>query len=862
MKTRRVPIQLALLAYPRDFRNAYRKQILNDLDEDEASAVQAAMNLFLCGLSLRAELFMRDASYALRRLRKMPLFVCVVALTFALGIGANIAVFSILNAVVLRPLPYPNVSRLVVFHVRSASASGVGTSLSVPEVHDFSTESKTLQNVAADSISAATLTGAGKPKALLGQDVTPAYFTALGVQPQLGRYFTEADERKGVRNVVISDRLWRTTFAADPGILSKALYLDGVAYRIVGVTPAGLRFPEAQSGQLAQPDYFDIQPDVAPANQRGASYLGTMAVLRPGVTLDQANAELRLISARWQREYPRYESGVTFFVRPLSESVIGGISSALWTVFAAVIGILLVACANVASMLLTSASTRDREFAVRFALGASRRRLTEQLLIETGSLALLGGIVGVGLSYGMLAALRPALSHLPHVDSLGIDPAALLYALGAVILCTLVAGLWPVAALRYGNLHATLKAAGRSGSSSAGNRMRTVLVTSEIAVALALVVLSGLVVRSFFTLIHADMGIQTRGVLASDTIGLPQHRYGTLDARAAFAQRLLDRLTAIPGVDSAALAISYPLSENNIQFQVGIVGRHFGPNQEPSLAENTISPAFFRVLGIPVLRGRAFTDSDTSASRPVAIVSESFARMYGNNGNAIGMQIVSPGFNGTPRATRLVVGVVSDVRSRLNRQTRPAYYVPMRQAPSDFFSAIVRSASGNTALLRNPVQQAIAQTDTAMAPPKTYTYDELIADDSMQARSIATLLGSLALIALLLALSGIFGVVAYNVTQRYGEFGLRLALGARSGALMADVLVRALGITAAGVGAGVVIAVFGARAIEAQLYRTSPMDPATFVTVIALIFACTCAAALLPAVRAARIDAATALRYE
>lgn len=862
MKTRRVPIQLALLAYPRDFRNAYRKQILNDLDEDEASAVRAAMNLFLCGLSLRTELFMRDAGYALRRLRKMPLFVCVVALTFALGIGANIAVFSILNAVVLRPLPYPKVSRLVVFHVRNASASGVGTSLSVPEVHDFATESKTLQNVAADSISGATLTGAGKPKALLGQDVTPAYFTALGVHPQLGRYFTEADERKGVRNVVISDRLWRTAFAADPSILTRALYLDGVAYRIVGVTPAGLRFPEAQSGQLAQPDYFDIQPDVAPANQRGASYLGTMAVLRPGVTLDQVNAELRLISARWQREYPRYESGVTFFVRPLSESVIGGISSALWTVFAAVIGILLVACANVASMLLTSASTRDREFAVRFALGASRRRLTEQLLIETGSLALLGGIVGVGLSYGMLAALRPALSHLPHVDSLGIDPVALLYALGAVILCTLVAGLWPVAALRYGNLHATLKAAGRSGSSSAGNRMRTVLVTSEIAVALALVVLSGLVVRSFFTLIHADMGIQTHGVLASDTIGLPQHRYGTLDARAAFTQRLLDRLNAIPGVDSAALAISYPLSENDIQFQVGIVGRHFGPNQEPSLAENTVSPAFFRVLGIPVLRGRAFTDSDTSASRPVAIVSESFARMYGNNGNAIGMQIVSPGFNGTPRATRLVVGVVSDVRSRLNRQTRPAYYVPMRQAPSSFFSAVVRSASGNAALLRNPVQQAIAQTDTAMAPPKTYTYDELISDDSMQARSIATLLGSLALIALLLALSGIFGVVAYNVTQRYGEFGLRLALGARSGALMADVLVRALGITAAGVGAGVVIAVFGARAIEAQLYRTSPMDPATFVTVIALIFACTCAAALLPAVRAARIDAATALRYE
>jgi putative ABC transport system permease protein len=862
MNGRRIPVQLALLAYPRDFRNAYRKQIFNDLEESDTSPMWAAINLFLCGMALRGELFVRDASYAVRRLRKMPLFVCVVALTFALGIGANIAVFSILNAVVLRPLPYPNVSRLVAFQVRNVHTDTVGTALSIPEAHDFMTESKTLQYVAADSVSGATLTGAGKPKALLGLDVTPAYFTALGVRPQLGRYFTEADERKGLRNVVISDRLWRSTFSADPDVLSRPLYLDGVAYRIVGVTPAKLQFPEAQGGQLVQPDYFDVQPDVAPANQRGASYLGGIAVLRPGVTLDRANAELRLLSNRWQRAYPRYENGAQFFVRPLAEIIIGGISSALWTIFAAVIGILLVACANVASMLLTSASTRDREFAVRSAIGASRRRLTEQLLIETGSLALLGGIVGVALSYAMLAALRPALANLPHIDSLGIDPVALLYALGTVLLCTLVAGLWPVAALRYGNLHGTLKAAGRSGSSAAGNKMRTALVTGEIAVALALVVLSGLVVRSFFTLIHADIGVRARGVLASDTIGLPQHRYGTIEARAAFEQRLLDRLSAIPGAQSAALAVTYPLSDNSIQFQVGIVGKHFAPNEEPSLAYNAISPAFFKVLGIPVLRGRAFTDSDTASSRPVAIANESFARLYGNNGNAIGMFIQAPGFNGNPHATRLVVGVVGDVRNRLKRPPGPAYYVPLRQAPPDFFTAVVRSASGNAAILRNPVHQAIAQADPAMAPPATYTYDELIAADSMQARSIATLLGSLALIALLLALSGIFGVVAYTVTQRYGEFGLRLALGARAGALMADVLVRALGITAIGVCAGIAIAFFGARAIEPQLYRTSPLDPATFVTVVALIVACTCAAALLPAIRAARIDAATALRYE
>jgi putative ABC transport system permease protein len=805
---------------------------------------------------------LRDAAYALRRLHKMPLFVCIVAITFALGIGANIAVFSILNAVVLRPLPYPNIARLVAFKKRDAHTAGVGTAFSIPEIHDLAAQSKTLQFVAGDNVSGATLTGAGKPKALLGVDVTPSYFTALGLHPELGRFLTEADERKGVRSVVISDRLWRTSFNADPDILKRTLNLDGIAYRIVGVAPRAVRAPEMQAGQLVDFDYFDIQAENAPPNQRGSDYLGAFAVLRDGVTLEQANAELQLISSRWQRRYPRYESGMEIFARPLSESIIGGISSALWTVFAAVIGILLVACANVASMLLTNASSRDREFAVRSALGASRRRLAEQLLIETGALALLGGIVGVGLAYAMLAALRPALSNLPHVDALTIDPAALLYALGTVVLCTLIAGLWPIVALRYGNLHTTLKAAGRSGTAAAGNRMRSALVVSEVAVALALVVLSGLVVRSFFTLVHSDLGIKPQGLLATDVIGLPQHRYGTLDARAAFQQHLLDSLRAIPGVDSAALAISYPLSGQAIQFQVGIVGRHFAPNQEPALAENTVTPAFFQTLGIPLLQGRTFTDGDTRASQPVAIVSESFARMYGKNGNALGMQLVTSGFNGNPRATRTIVGVVADVRNRLDSAVQPAYYVPMRQAPSDFFSAIVHSRSGNASMLNIPVQNAIAQADPAMAPPKAYTYSQLVASDSTQARSVAMLLGALACVALLLALSGIFGVVAYNVTQRYGEFGLRLALGARSGGLMADVLVRALATTAVGVCIGLVIAVFGARAIEPQLYRVSPLDAPTFATVIALIVICTCAAALLPATRAARVDPASALRYE
>jgi predicted permease len=862
MNVRRLFIGLALLAYPRDFREAYRAQIFNDIEEENASTLTAAVQLLWGGVMMRGERFMRDASYALRRLRKMPLFATLVALTFALGIGANVAVFSILNAVLLRPLPYPNVSRLVVFRAHNARQPGVGHSLSIPELDDFTTQSKALEHLAAAAPDGATLTGAGKPKAVSGYDVTLQYFDALGVQPQLGRFFTARDQRKGVYNIILSDSLWRGSFGANPRILGQIVRLDGIAYTVVGVAPHGFRAPDFQRGSLVPADYWTVQPDTAPPSQRGAVYLGVVGLLRPGVSLDAANAELRLISDRLQRRYPGYESGSTYFVEPLAQAVLGGISSALWTVFVAVLGILIVACANVASMLIANASTRDREFAVRAALGASRRRLSEQLLIETGALAAFGGVIGVALAYGVLAVLRPALSSFPHIETLRIDTAALSYALGTVLLCTALAGLWPVAALRYASLNSTLKTAGRSGSNAAGNRLRSGLIVTEVAIALALVVLSGLMVRSFYTLVHADLGIQPRGVLVTRVIGLPSRRYGNLNARAAFEQRFLDRLKAIPGVESAALSVSYPLSNVMVQFQVGIVGRKFAPNEEPALAENTITPEYFHTLGIPVLRGRAFDDRDTSASAPVAIVNEAFARLYGKNGDALGMRIRTPGWNGTAVATRTIVGVAADIRANLQSPARPEYYVPLRQAPPDLLSALVRSASVPPQQLAVPVQRAIAQVDPTMAPPETTTFTELIAEQSEQARSTATLLAALGIAALLLALSGIFGIVSYSVTQRYGEFGVRVALGARSATVMLDVLVRALSITAFGVVIGLTLAAFAAQAVREQLYRVSPLDPLTFISVVALIAVCAAAAALLPALRAMRIDPAVALRYE
>jgi putative ABC transport system permease protein len=422
--------------------------------------------------------------------------------------------------------------------------------------------------------------------------------------------------------------------------------------------------------------------------------------------------------------------------------------------------------------------------------------------------------------------------------------------------------LWPVAALRYAELHATLKAAGRGGTRAAGHRLRAGLVVSEIALALALVVLSGLIVRSYFTLIGSDLGVQPRGVVVSTVIGLPDHRYATLPSRANFDRGVLERLNAIPGIDSAALAVSYPLSNMEINFSIGIVGRKFAPGQEPSIGENTITPAYFRTLGIPVLRGRAFTGDDTAASEPVAIVNQSFARMYGKNGNAIGMRIHTPGWNGTPRATRTIVGVVADQRENLQNPPRPVYYVPMQQGPINFFSVVAKSTTLPAASLSAAIRTAVTQTDPAIAAPDTNTFAQLISQHSQQQRSIATLLASLALVALLLALFGIFGVVSYSVNQRYGEFGVRVALGAQSSGVLSDVLLRAFKITAVGAAIGLGVAAFGAQAVGSQLYQVSPLDPLTFTGVVALILICASVAALLPALRATRIDPATALRYE
>lgn len=854
-------LNVALLAYPADFRKVFRAQILGDVEESGARLAVAVLDIASNGLRMRIGLFANDLGYAARRLSRLPLFVGIVALTFALGIGANVAVFTVLGAVLLKPLPYRDPGQLVAFRYVNTKTSALAADLSVPELRDFGSQGTSLQDVGGVVRDQATLTGAARPTALGGLDVTPPVFAALGVSPELGRFFTEADEAPGIHHIVISDKLWRSNFGASAEVIGKSAVLDGTSYQIVGVAPPGFSIPIPESGLLNAPDFIEVQPDVSPPSQRGAQYIGTIARLRPGVTIAAANADLKRISGRLQRLYP-VEAALVYYLRPLNDVVFGDFKAALWTVLGAAIGILVITCANVTNMILSTASSREREFVIRSALGASSRRLGAQLLTETALLAGIGGIAGVLLAYASLAGLRPALAAFPRAQSIAIDGWTLIYAVGVVAAATVLAGFWPMRSITRPNLSTALKAAGRASDSAASRTARSALVVIEVSLALALVALSGLMLRSYYLMTRSDIGVRESGLWVSSQITLPQLRFPALQDRTSFHQRLAAQLATLPGVESAALALNYPLSNIHFGFDFDIVGRHFAPGSEPVASLNVISPNYFTTMAIPVLRGRAFGDADTAQSLPVAIVNETFERLYAPHGNAIGMRMVTASIDKVKGGTLTVVGVVRDTRDSLTMPNRPFYFVPIAQVPMDFISLIFRSDGLSAGTLSAEVTRAVATTDPLTAPPALRSYGDIVAAATAHARSVGTLLGALASIAMLLALSGIFGVVSYSVTQRYREFGVRIALGAAARHIVFDVLGHVLAITGMGVAIGLVIAAIGGRAIASQLYSLSPFDPITLACVVALLFASAVAAAALPAIRATRVDPAVALRCE
>lgn len=840
---------------------------------------------------MRLEHIGRDLKHAIERLRRAPLFVAVVVLTFALGIGANVAVFSAFSGIVLRPLPYADAGRLVAISKRVGNRTG--GQLTALDISDLKEQLHDVAALAGVTETYSTMTIGGVSVQTTGAQVSTSFFRTLWVAPKLGRFFAESNETADLNSAVISYKYWLKYFNGDIGAIGKRITLDGTAYTIVGVAPAELRVPEPwgeSGGTFAQPDYFIVMPAESPTYTRGlGGTIGAIAALTPGATVTQLNSELLVASARVQARYPNdahdQDQRITFLARPLAAQFIGPVVLSLGTLLAAVFGVLLIACANVANLIATRWSSREQEVAVRRALGASNERIAAQLLAETGLLALCGGVIGVGLAIAAVHFIPlGSIGDLPRADAIGVDWRVLLYALLMVCLTTVLSGLAPILSLRRVGLQTVLKGAGRGGDASRGHRLRAVLIVAEVALAVALVISSALIAHTFVRLVNAPAGFRPQGVFATFPFRSnpeplsrgPNHDPQFLLRTQAKERELLSRVAALPGIDSAALSRVPPLYDADT-----FVSSPAIHNQTASCAghllvtDSIVSSDYFRTLGVPLLRGRFFTQSDSATTAPVVIVNQAFVDKFWPQGQAVGQSIgYCPGSG--PWST--VVGVVPNISQRVGQQPTPEIYRSITQQAHPFAVLIVHAPQLSPGDVQREIGSAFAEVYPGTEAPSILTIPDIIARETQTQRFAASLLTALALVSLLLALSGIYGVVSFSTAQRSREFGIRMALGAGTGKIVWDVLRRSFTITAVGTAIGVALAALDAHAVAPYLTLrpdavramggmkstvvVSPFDPPTFGMVIVLIFACAALAALIPAWRATRVDPVVALKYE
>jgi putative ABC transport system permease protein len=804
-----------------------------------------------------------DFVYAVRALYARPLFAAAAIITLALGIGANSAIFSVVHAVLLRPLPYPSPDRLMTLWSHNPRQGFEKDVSAYPNFDDWRRQATSFERLAAYTGADFALTQAGDPAQIAGALVTPGFFETLGVAPARGRVFTAGEGAAGASHVaILSHGLWQTRFGSNPAIVGRSIVLNGLAYDVVGVMPPSFAFPEA--AQVWTPlapwgRYKDFM------ESRGAMWLRVIGRLKPGVGTVAAQAELDRIASALEREYPGANAGIGIRLVPMHEDIVGDVRRPLLVLLAAVGFVLLIACANVANLLLTRMAARQRELAIRAALGAGRRRLIRQMLVESLVLAGAGGALGLALAaWGMRALTALAPADLPAAADLHIDGAVMLYTSLAALLTGLVFGIAPAlqsAAVAAGE---SLKQGGRTGTAgSRSTRLRAAVAIVEIAVALVLLIGAGLLVRSFVAMNHVELGFDPRHILAL-RIDLPAARYPEDAQVRVFYDRLTSQLSALPGVESVGLGSSILLPALPQSADLTVQGR---PPRDPNAVSapvpyDSVTPGFFRTLKIPLRRGRLFTDADGPTSQPVVVVNESLARRFFPAGDAIGGRIAFG--DGSDPNTRwsTIIGIVADTRrGGVNRAPWAEVYYPQAQAPDSRMYALIRTI-GDPLSVARAAQAAVWAIDPNQPVHSTRTVEGLLEVSQANRRFTTLLLGVFSIIALALAAIGIYGVIAYSTTQRTPEIGIRMALGASRRDVLTMVLKDGAIIGAAGLAIGLAAALVLTPTMSAMLFGVSARDPITFVALPIGLLLVVAAATLVPAARAARVNPLLALRAD
>ena len=790
-------------------------------------------------------------------LLRSPLVTAIAVLTLAVGLGANTAIFSVVNTVLLRPLPYPHPDRLVL--VWGARADRRGSPVSATNFIDYQEQSRAFEHMATFHSAGFVLTG-GEPEWLRAGRVSPDFFAVLGVRAALGRTFAPEDGRAGGDKVVIlGPGIWRRRFGGDPGIVGKTLLLSADRYTVIGVLPAGFDF--SVPGTFKPAEVWVPAVLTRDESRRGHNELYWLARIRPGVSPRQAQADLQAISDRLARAYPQVLAGLGVSLVPLREQGAGGVRLLLLILLGAVGFLLLIACANVASLQLARASTRQKEIALRLTLGAGRWRVMRQLLTESLLLALLGGALGVLLAHwgvGLLTGLAPA--NLPRESLGGLDATVLAYSALLALVTGVLFGLAPAFQSSSVALGESLKEGGRSLSESTrGGRFRATLMVAEVALALVLLAGAGLLARSFMRLLGEKRGFDVDPIVTV-FVSLPRYSYADARSQAAFQRQAIARLQAIPGVTAAGGIDDLPLTKDRDSSTFLVAGREpLTPDRLPEAQIRTVTPGYFQTMGIPVLRGREIAAADTAAEPAVLLINQALARHDFPGEDPVGKRL---SLSTSPPSWATVVGVVADVRDLgLEAPPEPEIYLPFEQSPVSYINLVARVA-GDPGRLAAPVRNTLRGLDKGLPLPDVAPMRSVLAASIAQRRFILLLLALFAVIALALAAVGVYGVISYAVSRRTHEIGIRMALGARRADVLRLVIGHSLGLTACGIGAGLAGALLLSGLMASLLYGVPPTDLPTFAGVALLLSGVGALASYLPARRAMAVDPGVALRRE